>query len=91
MKKHIFSLLLALLLILTAAPAAYAATEIDLGSVTAGSDVKVYISEMPFGVVESVSLPSGCYIESENGSICAARRTLRVTTALISAPATITA
>lgn len=69
MKKHIFSLLLALLLILTAAPAAYAATEIDLGSVTAGSDVKVYISEMPFGVVESVSLPSGCYIESENGSL----------------------
>lgn len=69
MKKHFISLLLALILILTAAPAAFADTQLDLGSVTAGSELRVYISELPFGVVESVSLPSGCYIESDNGSL----------------------
>lgn len=69
MKKHFISLLLALLLILTAAPAALADTQIDLGSVTAGSELRVYISEMPSGAVESVSLPSGCYVGSDNGSL----------------------
>lgn len=69
MKKRTVSLLLALVLMLSLAPAAFAAREENcyLGSVRAGQDFRVYVTDIDSNAeIGSTVLPDGCRIELEN-------------------------
>ena len=68
MKKRIVSIFLALVLMLTLTPAAFAVREENcyLGSVTAGQDFRVHITDIDSAAeIGSAVLPDGCRIELE--------------------------
>lgn len=70
MKKRIFSFILIILLMFSAVPAAHAETLINLGTMSAGTEARLYITDAPAGAsVKSTGLPSGCFLEVANDRI----------------------
>lgn len=70
MKKRVFSFILIFVLLFSAGGTAQAETYIDLGSVSAGTEARIYIADLPAsGSVESTGLPSGCFLDTADGKI----------------------
>lgn len=71
MKKRIISIFLILILMFSALPAAQAESSVNLGNTSAGTEIKLYISNVSddIGTVDSIDLPSGCYLEREDGRL----------------------
>ena len=71
MKKILISSAFAVLLILFAAPSAFAEEYCELGTVTAGSEINCYIAQIDEGATVSCnSLPIGCRLFLEPGVGC---------------------
>lgn len=71
MKRRMIASLLALLLLVSLVPAAYAESTVELGRVTAGTEQKLFIvnisEESP--TFRSEDVPSGCWIERKEGRL----------------------